>query len=778
MMHIPWRDLNPDSSSLHAKNPNGGAGGRVNGLAMSTDRSRAVAASEWGGLWASTDTGRTWSHVDGHAPAATWQVMIDPTARDHWYATSFFDGRVKSEAGVNVSLDGGRSWTHPPSSVPSATDCANPVTAREPSGFGIALAPDAPASVAVGTNCGLLLSDDGGATWRRTLTAPDVGTTVWSVVRQAGGLIDACGDFGHRRSRDGGRSWSAAPAAPLPPGPCSVAAAPGDTATLFAVINKALYQTLDGGESWSALPANLQNPDGPNFGRIGWVGTNARSDSTYDLWYGYANLYRLACSKRACPDTTVASGRWVSSRNGSHQDLGMLLFDPAARTGACPLLVSSDGGIDRNSVSAPDLCQTPAFVQPDRSPHALWIYSMQLTQIESKDSTVRDSTGGRSVVPMARTNVYHRIVFGAQDNGAYQTSRANADTVPWLNTDPADSYDAAGDAVATVNSVCCFGVSTRLFMRRVGAGGLMTDTTAHQLVPPGGAQVVGSRGSLKLVADGIFGVITTRGVYFVRVNPKDTAWASVGWPPFPFPTLSTNASLIVSRNGRFPTVYLRIARSPTSPDASVWLLQGLPFRSPRGVVLAPGPSRWIQVRPPDPEGSIGVFGVDNGNANRLMASQMTPFRPPQMMMSADAGQHWTFLPALDACMSGNGEFELITRLGPTGVRTGNPGFTGYAQPSFVAFGTPTDSGRVMFAGGMDSGVFVTFDGGTKWHVLSSPANSLTQGVPYIPRPLYAKVVDWEAGSFAYFGSQGRGVWRIYFPRAPRTTIVAPVCSEM
>ena len=114
-------DISPDQSTLDPSDPDGASGGRVNGMAgdpMSPNN--LYAASEWGGLFKSIDRGQTWIHLDGHVPTATWDVEVDPRNSNRVYAASFYDGRVASRAGINVSTDGGATWTHPATATPPA----------------------------------------------------------------------------------------------------------------------------------------------------------------------------------------------------------------------------------------------------------------------------------------------------------------------------------------------------------------------------------------------------------------------------------------------------------------------------------------------------------------------------------------------------------------------------------------------------------------------------------------------------------------------------------
>ena len=81
---------------------------------------------------------------------------VDPSNPRKVYATSFYDGRVVSLAGVNVSADGGDTWVHPASAGPPTGFCADSSRAQNPSAFGIAIERARPSRVLVGTNCGLM----------------------------------------------------------------------------------------------------------------------------------------------------------------------------------------------------------------------------------------------------------------------------------------------------------------------------------------------------------------------------------------------------------------------------------------------------------------------------------------------------------------------------------------------------------------------------------------------------------------------------------------------
>jgi hypothetical protein len=82
--------------------------------------------------------------------------------------------------------------------------------------------------------------------------------------------------------------------------------------------------------------------------------------------------------------------------------------------------------------------------------------------------------------------------------------------------------------------------------------------------------------------------------------------------------------------------------------------------------------------------------------------------------------------------------------------------------------------NVVVAGGRDSGVFLSIDGGGNWLLLTDPIDSANSGTPHLPRPWFA-YFDREptdmAGELNFFiGTQGRGVWRV------SVTNLRPVCD--
>lgn len=315
-------------------------------------------------------------------PTAMWDVEVDPSNSNRIYATSFYDGRVNSIAGINVSTDGRQTWTHPSITLPT---CESPSIARreEPSAYGIAIDPDKPKNVYIGTNCGLAVSTNSGLSWTIVDPTPKDGAgTVQDVIVHHNGIIDLCGSDGHQRLIPGGATWTTATSLPAIPNtsslwPCSISVSPDEPYVIFVVAGTTLYESRDGGLSWPTTYAN-PNPQG----RIPFVEVNDRSGEAFDIWFGDVGLFRAACTTPANPTPGGSrrcelSGNWIpASAATAHNDVGAIVFDPQAAVDACPLLYSSDGGVYYETQGTSPACHRPYWEQPKVTPHGLWLFDL------------------------------------------------------------------------------------------------------------------------------------------------------------------------------------------------------------------------------------------------------------------------------------------------------------------------------------------------------------------------------------------------------------------
>ena len=181
-------------------------------------------------------------------------------------------------------------------------------------------------------------------------------------------------------------------------------------------------------------------------------------------------------------------------------------------------------------------------------------------------------------------------------------------------------------------------------------------------------------------------------------------------------------------------------------QGTVWRYQG-----------TAGTGTWQQVPNPG-AGSFGVFAVDPGDPQRLIASHLGGATGPRMVMTRNGGTTWTPIPALDGLMTGAGVSRTTTRPVPGRSRTSK-------AIRSRRWSRSTRSDRdILVAGGADSGVFISTNGGTRWQLVTDPISPGTSGIPHIPRPYYAHFDHDAPGGDVqlYLGTRGRGAWRLTF----------------
>lgn len=776
---VTIEDIGPDVSHYIGN----GAAGRINDLAVAigpNNTLRAFAASEWGGLSTSQDGGRTWSFLTAHVPLVMQDVAVDPSDASVVYATSLYDGRSQDPAsggrsGIQVSWDGGDTWTRPPTAIPPpGFNC--PQAARdEPAAFGIDARIGAP--VVVGTNCGVAISIDAGASWSFADPTPaDPAGIVWDVSVQPGGplgqgIIDVCGQDGHWRSVDGGQTWTGGGMLWPAPGRCSIAVSPDEQDVVFITDASVgmVYESDDGGAHGNSSWVAIGQPSDP-VKRIPFVVTNKRSDvggeKRFDLWYGSLTLWRATCRTPVPPDSNPrceTPDKWtripVDVESTFHGDMGDLEFDPRASIDACPVMTSSDGGVYYLDPSVAD-CQTPAFMEPDVAPHAAWLWGMD---------------GANQ--PGGSVDLY----FGTQDIGEWGSRNAEASVpITWVDLGGDDSFGIAADT----SRVVYYHYGGALFLRDPGlqgGGPVNLPAACSSLVMFRYAPDVARFGDRKyVVLCECGGVWVTHDITAVDGdgNPA-VVWEEIGAGSAPPDVCGIRPA--ISPTDPTQVIFYLQARKPGTGSGPCWQWKHLGNACNQGssdnvgdglyryVGFQPG-SSWerIDTNPVithnntvEPgRGGIGVFGVDPTNANRLYASNLRDNgMGPRMIYSVDGGATWHEDPDLDRRMTADGVFPYSNQSGPTTDTAMGFMFSGYPQPSLVAF-DPYDP-DILVAGGRDSGLFLSTNGGQDWGLISDPFDPAASGVPHIPRPWFAHFRHEPGGAFwLYVGTQGRGVWRL------------------
>lgn len=719
-----WRvtsidDISPDQSSLHDTDPDGASGGRVNSLALARGDEIAYAASEWGGIYKSRDGGYKWTHLDGHLPSATWRVKVDPRSSERVYATSFFDGRVNSLSGINISEDGGRTWVHPATATPPPNFCKNATSRTEFSAFGISISPDNPDVVYVGTACGIAVTINHGISWTFVDPSPDdPADAVWDVLAQQGGVIDACGDDGHARSPNSGQTWKLTHS--LPSGRCSLAASPDEPNVLFSVVGTQPYESDDAGSHWTTL----ENPF-PQ-GRIPFVKTNKRSVTTYDLWFGDVTLYRIPCTTPQNADTSPrcsaqSDGNWhgpFTRKSGGHDDVGDLAFSTLGSQDHCPRLFASDGGVHINSILDSPVCHNPKWLQPDITPHGLWMLTL--------DGVSQPSWNDED------------LYIGNQDDGTFVTRNALASRPDWTNVACCDSPLIAATSARIVYASCCYVKPDRFNKLFIGDAWLANSQEINNY-PPGDVPGWEPR-ILAPFGPKQYAVTTTSGVFTtLDITANPIRWTALA----PSSTPAKACGLFVSspKNGS-PTFFVQTDDCDGRAGSSIFRLDGTGTKA-----------IWRAINKPQAEGTFGVFAVDAHHPLSMIGSFLMESEPyVEMLESPDGGKTWNRMPALDAAMTQNGAFEYKTEIGPTD----STGFDGYPQPTLVAI--DAEDSHLVAAAGADSGLFLSVDGGNTWQQILLNGRTLyrARGLRFA----HSSANDVEV----FAGSEGAGAWRIRLTR--------------
>src|SRR5436190_10961798 len=105
-------ELRAQIELLSEMRPDIGWGGQVSSLAVDpNDSDHVIAATGRGGLFRSSNGGRTWTHIDAFPTDAVNSLAFAPDGSGVVIATSRYDTQSGDWSGVWRSADGGRTWS-------------------------------------------------------------------------------------------------------------------------------------------------------------------------------------------------------------------------------------------------------------------------------------------------------------------------------------------------------------------------------------------------------------------------------------------------------------------------------------------------------------------------------------------------------------------------------------------------------------------------------------------------------------------------------------------
>jgi photosystem II stability/assembly factor-like uncharacterized protein len=636
------------ASRISIVKPNIPWGGRaVTATIDPTNASVAIVAAETGGLFATRDGGATWAHIDSFPQFRMSDAGISPRNHNLVVASTVFDMHVADQGGVWVSHDGGTTWTRPPGANPSSGSCAR-ANSR-----GVAFAPDRD-DIFVGNDCGLAVSHDAGTTWAQV----PMGGSVVAVTAQSGGFVDVYGTLAggivHRRSTDGGATFSAgtnAISAPVPTGVHALAASPLSSSVLFAagwVNQSAIYETSDGGLTWQALSAPAQS-NRPPF--VAAVRSRDGNPADVDLYYGNGiELLRQTCTGALCP------GTW-QSLSVDHTDPSGVAF-PAG--GSCPGLLVTDGGIHRTAD-----CGTT------------W-------------TITGSGAGGYNALQMNDVAIqvhpdHSDLYFGTQDNGVW-ASGDNGATWPFQGGNEGGSFQLAHDTPNGNGVTVTYSLSFGIFK----SGALFNSSGFWNNAPGAFAELP------FLVSPGVYGQFSGPDLLHMQLflsRDVGATWTAV--PGSTFAGVPTNLPR-VSGPASAPTVYLGYARLPTG----FGLLKITGILSSSATVVDVANHGIVELGLSVDLGVWPVFAVDPNDPSYLIVADAGA---GQMKVSKDGGATYTQDTTLTSLVTAHG--SLLFK-----------GANDQCQARFIAF-SPVDSSKIV-VGTETAGIIGSTTGGASWFGLS------------------------------------------------------------
>jgi photosystem II stability/assembly factor-like uncharacterized protein len=264
---LDWRERGPANVS-----------GRTRGLVIDVrDPSGDTwyAGSVGGGVWKTTDAGRTWQNLTPDLPNLATVALVQCVSQPEVFyvgtGEGFFNTDAVAGSGVWKSTDGGQTWRQLEATV--GEDAFRAVNR-------LAVDPQNPDVVVAGTNSGIFRTADGGQTWQ--FVHDGGGSRVQQIVADPS-TFDVLYATAHRtgvyQSTDAGQTWTQVFDWEQRYGPSTnggrleLAVAPSNPGRVYVGVdafpNADLFLSADRGSTWVAVEE--RSGRGPNWlGGQGW----------------------------------------------------------------------------------------------------------------------------------------------------------------------------------------------------------------------------------------------------------------------------------------------------------------------------------------------------------------------------------------------------------------------------------------------------------------------------------------------------------------------------
>ncbi|WP_125781585.1 rhombosortase-dependent cadherin domain-containing protein [Pseudoalteromonas rubra] len=363
-----WEELGP-----------GNIGGRTRALIIHpTDHDTMYTAGVAGGVWKTTDAGKSWQPMSDLATnLAVTTLTFAPNDPNTIYAGTgegFFNADALRGDGIFKSTDGGVSWEQ--LEATSGNELFHYTNK-------IVFSKNDPATLYAATRGGVQRSKDLGASWETVFVAEGASAGCTDLTLVDGGdkdvLVTACGSFdtgGIHRSADSGDNWDPVLVVPKQ-GRSTIAVAPSDNNIMYALLAniddhgmEAVYKSEDMGLTWNAtvtrdsaddysklllsntvfglFPQCGYGPE-PQFYNQGWYDNIIAVDPVNPdvVWTGGIDTFRSDDGGKTFVPTSIW---WFSMDHElyAHADQHTIVFHPAYDgVNNTTMFVGNDGGIQR-----------------------------------------------------------------------------------------------------------------------------------------------------------------------------------------------------------------------------------------------------------------------------------------------------------------------------------------------------------------------------------------------------------------------------------------------
>jgi photosystem II stability/assembly factor-like uncharacterized protein len=713
-------------------------GGRTQAISVNPrNRDEVVIATQFGGLWRTTDGGARWRHLNGLNEVFVHDVQFGPDGAT-LVATVGRNNYEDHRGGIWVSRDNGATWSRPSSSrLPASTRIPD-----RPVAYGVAVDPDDGRRWYAGTDYGVARSADNGATW--THVEVDGGIVVEGDKRQQavqavlpfpGGSILAMTRRGVYRSDSRGAAgswtrvrnegfgfyenigWNKMDRSPYWP----YAFILKDYTTLY------LYELGSG--NWTAIPLPAGAGSRGPFVR---VGKPSFSGGYITIWVGQGTRALRVTRKRIGSLRVIAADDWTifGRGEGVHDDMGDLGLDAEYR----PVMIGSDGGV----------------YKPDPEDAARWINAAPAGS--GMNSYLITDLAGVNVEDdgVVTTSLHYatqdNAVWGSLDNGA-----------SWPNVDCCEGFHIEGPRTAST------GADVTMAYGRVGAGysgsrmsdqGLADQTNVSDAIAGGGTlqsqfcdTATPPNCEMKFDAGQAFYL---KPGYWLRVRGPSGANQQVLISTDDGATwrqrfdLAVNAAGVFQRTkahypASYAKAYLPVFTGAANPDGSMKIGLLRLYSLTRNTVTPLGASAVIEL---PSNGSLGqratefdwqaVFGAHPKQWRWVIAPDIVN---GDVKVTRDGGRSWTTDAELTSLVTKNGALRLWD------------GGAYSMQVTHIAF-DPYREDRVL-VGTREAGVICSNDGGASWG-----------RVPKSERILYVTGFQFKPGGSVIVSTYGRGLWSL------------------